>query len=426
MEKTDPCYQAYTQILHEELVPAMGCTEPIALAYGAAKARSVLGGLPDRVEVLVSGNIIKNVKSVIVPNTGGLKGIGAAVAAGIVAGDETRQLQVLSRVTAEQKERIAAFLQGCPIDVKATKSGPTFDIGLTLFKGSGYVRLRIVDYHTNIVLVEKDGAILKKDELQDKDTDSGLTDRSCLNVKKILDYAATVELDCVRDILEEQIRYNMAISKEGLTHNWGACIGRVLLQSRDDSLNIRCRAAAAAGSDARMSGCEMPVVICSGSGNQGIAASVPVIVYAENKSHTHEETLRALVVSNLITIHQKSSIGRLSAFCGAVSAGCGAGAAIAWLETGDYDAVAHTLVNALAIVSGIICDGAKSSCAAKISTAVEAGLLGFEMYRNEKQFVNGDGIVANNVENTIRNVGRVGRDGMRETDQVILRIMTGR
>ncbi len=425
MERNDPCYPAYTQILREELIPAMGCTEPIALAYGAARARAALGARPDRVEVLASGNIIKNVKSVVVPNTGELKGIEAAVAAGIVAGDETLRLEVLSHVTAEQKREITAFLRQCPIQVRPTTSGPIFDIGLTLYQGEHWVRLRIVDHHTNIVLLEKDGADLLEDGGHAPQAGEGDTDRSCLSVERILDYAASVELEDVRALLERQIRYNCAISEEGLRGEWGACIGQVLLHTEGESLRTRCRAAAAAGSDARMSGCELPVVICSGSGNQGITASVPVIVYAEATGRTREELLRALVVSNLITIHQKTGIGRLSAFCGAVSAGCGAGAAIAWMETGSYDAVAHTLVNALAVVSGIICDGAKPSCAAKIAAAVDAGLLGYGMYREGRQFYDGEGIVTKGVEKTIRNVGRVGRDGMKGTDQVILRIMTG-
>ncbi len=424
IQKNDPKYRACVQILREELVAATGCTEPIAIAYGAARARSVLGAVPDRVDVLASGNIIKNVKSVIVPNTGGLKGIQAAAAAGIIAGDETLMLDVLSHVTEDQKAGIRAFLETVPVTVNPTKSGPIFDIDLTLYRGKSKVRLRIVDRHTNVVLLEKDGNRLLEAPWQ-KQPQEHRPDHSNLSVESILDFAGTVDLNDVRDVLEEQLRCNMAISAEGLGHDWGVSIGRVLLDAYGDSLPVLCRAAAAAGSDARMSGCEMPVVICAGSGNQGITASVPVAIYAERTGRTHEEMLRALIVSNLLTVHQKAGIGRLSAYCGAVSAGCSAGAAISWLDGGGYEAVAHTLVNALAIVSGIVCDGAKPSCAAKVATAVDAGMFGYEMYKRGKQFIGGEGIVTKGVENTIANVGRLGRDGMRETDKEILRIMTG-
>lgn len=428
MQKNDPRYQAYIQILHEELIPATGCTEPIALAYGAARARSILNAIPDRVCVLASGNIIKNVKSVVVPNTGGRKGIEAAVAAGIVAGDETLLLDVLSHVTDEQKTKIGAYLDQNIISVRPTKAGPIFDIDITLYHGKDSAHLRIIDRHTNIVLLEKNGQRLLEipwagEENQAKAEKS--TDRSCLTVEGILDFAESVDLGEVREIVENQLHCNMAISKEGITHEWGACVGRVILDAYGDSVAVHCRAAAAAGSDARMSGCEMPVVICSGSGNQGITASVPVAVYAQRTGHSQEEMLRAVIVSDLLTVHQKAGLGCLSAYCGAVSAGCSAGAAISWLDGGGYEAVAHTLVNSLAIVSGIVCDGAKPSCAAKIATAVEAGMFGYEMYKRDKQFFGGEGIVTKGVENTINNVSRLGRDGMRETDREILSIMTG-
>ena len=422
MEKTDAKYQAYLQILREELVPAMGCTEPIALAYGAAVARRKLGCLPDTVSVQVSGNLVKNVKSVIVPNTGGLKGIPAAVTAGLVAGDPDRVLEVISVVTEEQKAEMAGFLQSHPIQVRLADTPLTFDYTVTLTGGGHTVTLRIVNYHTNIVLLEKDG--LREIDLPvEGEQETALTDRSVLSIKDIVDFADSVDVDELRPMLDPQIQYNMAIAEEGLLHAYGSNVGKVLM-STEASLERRARAKAAAGSDARMNGCEMPVVIVSGSGNQGITASVPVIEYARSLGIPEERMYRALAVSDLCTIHQKTYIGRLSAFCGAVSAGAGAGAGICYLLGGGYDQVKHTIVNALAFHSGVVCDGAKSSCAAKISMAVEAGIFGYQMYQNGQQFHTGDGIISDTVEHTIQNVGELGRQGMRETDHVILDLMT--
>ena len=424
MERTGIQYQTYVQILKEELVPAMGCTEPIALAYCAAKAREVLGCMPEKCRVEVSGNIVKNVKSVIVPNTGGLKGIEAAAAAGIAAGDASRILEVIAGVTEEQKVQIKEFLDSVPIQVEPLESDEILDMIVTLYHGEDWSRVRIANYHTNIVLIEKNGEVLyRKGEIAVKDTQ--MADRSLLNVKDIYEFAKTADLDDVREILARQIAYNSAISEEGLKNDWGANVGSVLLKAYGNDVRVRARAAAAAGSDARMSGCEMPVIINSGSGNQGMTASLPVIEYAKELGSTEEELYRALLLSNLITIHQKTGIGRLSAYCGAVSAGCGAGCGIAFLLGGDFKTIAHTLVNALAIVSGIICDGAKPSCAGKISAAVDAGILGYQMYMNGQQFYGGDGIVSKGVENTILNVGRLGKEGMKETDKEIIRIMTG-
>ena len=328
MEISDVKYSQYLQILREELLPAMGCTEPIAMAYAAAKARQTLGEMPDRIDIVISGNIIKNVKSVVVPNTGGLKGITAAIAAGTVVGDADRQLEVLSSVKPEEIPKIAEFMKSCEMTVMKSDSGKLLDIDLHMYKGTDNVRLRICDNHTNIVLIEKNGKTLfKKDSSGGK---SNETDRSILNVRDILDFAESVRLEDVSDLLERQIEYNLAISEEGLRGNYGASIGKTLLETRGDDVRVRARAQAAAGSDARMSGCELPVVIVSGSGNQGMTASLPVIVYALDMHASHEQLLRALVVSNLITIHQKTPIGRLSAFCGAVSAGCGAASGVAW------------------------------------------------------------------------------------------------
>ncbi len=424
MEKQDAKYAAYIQILKEELVPAMGCTEPIALAYGAARAREVLGEMPDRVVVGASGSIIKNVKSVIVPNTDHLRGIPAAAAAGIVAGDADKELEVIASVSSEQTAQMKEFMEQVPIVTEHIDNGITFDIVITLYRGDSYARVRIANYHTNIVLVEKNGEILEKKPVAGESED-GLTDRSLLNMKDILDFAETVDIEDVREVLERQIDYNWAIAEEGIRGNYGANIGSVLLDMEGESVRVRAKAMAAAGSDARMNGCELPVIINSGSGNQGITASVPVIVYAEDRKASHEMLLRALTLSNLTAIHQKTAIGRLSAYCGAVSAGAGAGAGIAYLHGGSYKEIVHTVVNALAIVSGIVCDGAKASCAAKIASAVDAGILGYQMYIRGQQFYGGDGIVTKGVEETLKNVGRLGKEGMKATNEEIIRIMIG-
>ena len=422
MEKTDSRYSAYIQILKEELLPAMGCTEPIAIAYAAAKAAEVLGTRPERLLVEVSGNIIKNVKSVVVPHTGGLRGIPAAAAAGAAAGDAGAELEVISNVAPEQIEEIADFLRNTPIEVRHVDNGHIFDIGVTASKGDDSAYVRIADYHTNIVTVRLNDSILFHKEL-DVPTESGLTDRSCLTIEGIVEFADIVDVEEVRETLERQIRYNMAIAEEGLAGDYGANIGSTMMLGHEYDLKYVMRSYAAAASDARMNGCELPVVINSGSGNQGITTSVPVIVYARANNKSKEELLRALCVSNLVTTHLKTGIGRLSAYCGAVSAGCGAGAGIAYMQGLGIDGVAHTVVNALAVNSGIVCDGAKASCAAKISVAVEAGLMGLSMYKKGNEFFGGDGLVKNGVESTIDTVGRLARFGMKETDEEIIRLM---
>lgn len=425
MQKNDPRYMHMIRILREELVPAMGCTEPIAIAYGAARARSILGHMPDAVEVMASGNIIKNVKSVVVPNTGGLKGIEAAAAAGIVAGQADRILEVISEVTQPQREAIAGFLQSCPIRVVPDESDVIFAITLTLRAGAESVRLVIRDYHTHIVYIEHNGEVLLQDgKASQTSAESELTDRSVLSVEGIFDFAQTCDINDICALVEPQIEYNYAIAEEGMRGTWGACIGRVIRDCCGTEIWSRARYMAAAASDARMSGCEMPVIIVSGSGNQGITACVPVVEYAKHLQVSRETMLRAVLLSDLLTIHLKTGIGRLSAYCGAVSAGCSAGAAIAYLHGGGLREIEHTLVNSLAIVSGMICDGAKPSCAAKISAAVDAGLVGYSMFRCNQQFRGGEGIVTKGVENTISNIGRIGRLGMRETDREIIRIMT--
>lgn len=424
MEKTNERYGAYVQILREELVPAMGCTEPIALAYAAAKAREVLGDLPERVLVEASGSIIKNVKSVIVPNTNHLKGIPAAAVAGIIAGRPEKELEVIAQVTREQVIQMKEFLDRVPVEVRHIDQGITFDIVVTLYRGDSYVKVRIANYHTNIVLIEKDGEVLSHIEVTGE-SEEGLTDRSLLDMEHIWDFVNTLDVEDVKEILDRQIAYNTAISEEGLRGDYGANIGSVLLDTYGEDIRTRAKAKAAAGSDARMNGCELPVVINSGSGNQGITTSVPVIEYARELQVGDDKLYRALTLSNLTTIHQKTLIGRLSAYCGAVSAGAGAGAGIAYLCGGGYKEVVHTVVNALAIVSGIVCDGAKASCAAKIASAVDAGILGYNMYKRGQQFYGGDGIVTKGIEATIKNVGRLGKEGMKETNEEIIKIMIG-
>lgn len=425
MLSSDPRYGNYLKILQEELVPATGCTEPIAIAYGAAKARELLGVLPESVLVEASGNIIKNVKSVVVPNTNSLKGIEAAAAAGIVAGQSDKILEVISEVTPAQRAEIRVYLADHHIVVKPAEGDKVFDILITLRAGNDHVKLRISDYHTHIVYIEKNGEVLfQSGEVLSDSARDMLTDRSCLSVEGVLDFASTCNLEDVRALIERQIDYNYAIAEEGMRHSWGANIGSVLKEHYGVGIYSRARYMAAAGSDARMSGCEMPVIIVSGSGNQGITASVPVVEYAKELNVSRDQMVRAVLLSDLLTIHLKTGIGRLSAYCGAVSAGCSAGAAIAYLHGGGFREIAHTLVNSLAIVSGMICDGAKASCAAKISAAVDAGLVGYSMFRSGQQFRGGDGIVTKGVEETIRNIGRLGRLGMRETDREIIRIMT--
>ena len=391
MKPGDDLYQKYIAILQEELRPAMGCTEPIALAYAGAKARQVLGALPDRVRLAVSGNIIKNVKSVVVPNTGGQRGMAAALCAGIVAGDPDRELQVISQVPAAMHETIRTYRDTVNLEIVPAESTLVFDIDLRVFAGADQVRLRIVNNHTNIVCIEKNGEKLLNLPVSESSEDH-LTDKSCLNVASIVEFADCLNVEDVRPFVGEQIRCNMEIAQEGLNGNWGANIGQVILRRQGGSLEKKAAAYAAAGSDARMSGCEKPVVIVSGSGNQGITASVPVAVYARETGASEEQLLRAVALSDLVTIHQKAGIGRLSAYCGAISAGCGAGAGIAYLEGGDARAIAHTVVNAIAILSGTICDGAKASCAAKIAAAVDAGILGYQMYLEGQQFYSGDAL----------------------------------
>ncbi|MBQ2701559.1 MAG: serine dehydratase subunit alpha family protein [Clostridia bacterium] len=416
---TEEKYQRYVNILKEELVPAMGCTEPISIAYAAAKAREVLNDEPIRAKVEVSGNIVKNAKSVVVPHTGGMRGIKSAFLAGLIAGDAAAELEVISKVSEREIEEIGKAKETFDVEVVTPEDARIFDIGITLFSKNHSSYVRIADAHTNVVTVKKDGKPLFEKPLIDREK----TDKSILSVEDILAFAEIVREEDVKETLDRQISYNMAIAEEGLKNDYGANVGKVLLRSYQPDIKITAKAYAAAASDARMNGCELPVVINSGSGNQGITASVPVIVYARGLHSSTRKLYQALCVSNLITIHLKKGIGALSAYCGVVSAGAGAACGIAYLLGGGQAEVAHALVNALAIDSGIICDGAKASCAAKIATAVDSGLLGLNMYYNGNEFFAGEGIVKSGVENTIRSVSRLAHRGMQETDKEIIRIM---
>lgn len=413
-------YQNCVETLKRELLPAMGCTEPIAVAFAAALARKTLGKLPEEVTISVSGNILKNVKSVVVPNTGGMRGVISAAAAGIAVGDPDKELEVLSTLTDKDREEIKRYISAAKFNLEEARRGQIFDIGILVRAGEETAYVRITERHTNVVYIEKNGKALKQGGESVKEAEvleDGLT------VEEIVEFAENVNLDDVRELIERQLKYNLAISDEGLKGDYGARVGKTILSAFGKDIHTLAKARAAAGSDARMNGCALPVVIVSGSGNQGITASVPVATYAEYLGSSHEKLLRAVILSDLVTVHLKSRIGRLSAYCGVVSAGCGAAAGICYLHGGKYEEIARTIVNALAIDSGIVCDGAKSSCAAKIASSIEAGLVGFEMCRQGNLFHGGDGIIESGVENTIRNVGDLASRGMRETDAEIIRMM---
>ena len=420
MKREDNIYQIYVQILKEELVTAMGCTEPIAISYAAAKARAVLGELPEKVVVKASGSIIKNVKSVVVPNTGGLRGIEAAAAAGVVCGNENKKLEVLSEIESEDIERIKGYLGQADIKVEYQETGRTFDLSVCVYKEHSQACVRITDYHTNIVQIEKNWELIR-DDLKDEKIEKA--NRDVLSMENIWEFVRCADIEDVKETLDKQIECNMKIAREGIRGNYGANIGSILLKMEGDAVQVRAKAMAAAGSDARMNGCGLPVVINSGSGNQGITCSVPVLVYGESLNCDIEKIYRALLLSNLTAIYIKAGIGTLSAYCGAVSAGAAAGAGIAYLHGGGYEEIKHTVVNALAIVSGIVCDGAKASCAAKIASSVEAGIVGYYMYLNEQEFCAGEGIVAEGIDRTIENIGILGKEGMKETNKKIIEMM---
>ena len=427
MELTDFDCGQFIAILQEELVPALGCTEPIAIAYAGAHARALLGKIPDRVCIKSSGNIIKNVKSVTVPNSGNMKGIPAAAAIGIIGGNPDKGLEVLADITEADIIRTKEFLEQVSCKVSLLDTVASLHFIVEVFAGADSASVEIIHQHTNIVRTTKNGKEVMSVPFDPASANAALTDRSGLSVKKILAFADTIDLNRVRPILERQIEYNTRIAQEGLEHRYGINAGANLLKAaeaeRAVTVKIRAQAAAAAGSDARMSGCTLPVVTNSGSGNQGLTASLPVIVFAEEKKLPHDRLLRGLLVSNLIAIHQKTRIGRLSAYCGAVSAACGSGAAVTYLSGGSYEQVCETITNTLAVVSGIVCDGAKPSCASKIASSVDAALNAHYLAMQNRVFQAGEGIVKGDIEKTIAGVGSVAADGMRETDKVILRIM---
>ncbi len=415
-------YDSFIDILKEELVPAMGCTEPIAVAYCAAIARDTLGCMPEKTELIVSGNIVKNVKSVVVPNTGGRKGLRTAVGAGLCFGKAEKELEVISDATPKDLAELDEFLKSADITIADADSEQPFDLAVRLTAGTDTAYVHIVSHHTNVVRIQKNDEVLL-DKPFSNEAVQAPENRKLLTVERIVEFAECVNIEDVRPIIQRQIDYNLAIAKEGLQGNYGAEVGKILLLSYGNSVHNRAKAWAAAGSDARMDGCELPVVINSGSGNQGITTSLPVIIYAQECAVSEAQMFRALVISNLVTIHLKTGIGSLSAYCGATSAGAGAGAGICYLYGGDCKQISRTIVNALAINSGMICDGAKASCAAKIASAVEAGLLGMLMNKHDSEFFGGDGIVVHGVENTIRAVSDIARDGMRGTDKEVIRLM---
>lgn len=417
-------YDNYINILRGELLLAMGCTEPIAIAYAAAKARAVLGIRPERVKVFCSGNIVKNVKGVIVPNSGGMKGIDAAAVLGIVGGKEDHVLEVLNRVSEQEIEETKTLVRSKYCDCNLVEGEESLYIRVEVEAGDERALVEIKNKHDHISKIEKNGhLIFSQDDLVAK----AAADKSKLNLKDILEFADTVLPEDVKEMLDLQIQYNSAISREGLKHPWGAKVGQTLLEKYGDKdVDNRAKAAVAAGSDARMSGCALPVVINSGSGNQGITVSLPVMEYAKELGSSEAQLYRALTAANLIAIHQKRFIGNLSAYCGAVSAGCAAACGIGYLEGAGYQVIANTIINTLASIGGMVCDGAKPSCAAKIAGAVEAGILGYNMAKKGNVFQSGEGLVGEDVERTIRNLGRMGKEGMRSTDVEILKIMLGK
>ena len=416
---TEEEIRGYTEILKQELKAALGCTEPISIAYGAAYARKLLGDMPEACEIFCSGNIIKNVKAVTVPGTGGLKGIETAVLAGAISNKPELGMEVLSGMTEKDREELRHLLNSNMVKVRALDTDHALHFILKMRAGEENVSLEIIDSHMQIGEVTKNGIRYKE---ADKKENQINEEKIKLSLKKILVYAQEVDLEDIRIPLERQISCNMAIAREGLKNSWGAGVGRVLSKRGMDIYTHMC-AAAAAGSDARMNGCPLPVVINSGSGNQGLTVSVPVVLYAQYCSYNKDRLLRALCVSNLTAIHQKERIGKLSAFCGATSAAAGAACGVAYLDGAEFSVIEQTLVNAVTNVGGMVCDGAKSSCAAKISTALYSALLGYELAKQEKGFRPGEGIVGKTAEATIANIGRMAAQGMKSTDKEILQIM---
>ena len=427
MERSSKTYQTLVGILKSELVPAMGCTEPIAIAYAAAKAREVLGQMPEKIVVECSGNIIKNVKGVIVPTTKDMKGIDTSAILGSIVGGSSRKLEVLTAVKPADIQKTKELLEANICETRILEGSCNLHVIVRSYCGSNSSLVEIADGHTNIVRVERNGEVIYSAERKIGNDNAPAPERSLLNMRDIYEFASTVDIEDVREILLRQIDLNMKIAQEGLTHSYGVNVGSCLLKYYgSDDVKVMAKALPAAGSDARMSGCVYPVVINSGSGNQGLTVSLPVVVYARYLGVGEEKMLRALVLSNLTAIHQKTGLGKLSAYCGAVSAACGSGAAISYLYGGDFNTISRTITNTLGNVSGIVCDGAKPSCAAKIASAVDAAIMAHYMAQEEKVFNPGEGIITGDIEHTIQNIGRLGRDGMRTTDLEILNMMIGK
>ena len=418
-------YENYIAILREELVPAMGCTEPIAIAYASAKARETLGEEAAHLHVSCSGNIIKNVKGVIVPNSGGQKGIEAAAILGAVGGDSSRELEVIAGVTDEARALTRKLVRENFCDVSLAEDVPNLYIEVTAESQNHKSLVRIENFHTNITLVKLDGKIIseRSPEKVRVDSQSSTADKSMMTLHGIVEFADGLKVSDVEEILSRQVEYNVRISQEGLDNKWGACIGKTMIETWGDDVRTCACARAAAGSDARMSGCPLPVIINSGSGNQGITVTLPIVEFAERWRISRSKMFRALAVSNLVSIYIKHFIGSLSAFCGAVSAASGAGAGITYMAGGDYASIGRTITNTLANVGGIVCDGAKPSCAAKIASSVHAAILAHHMSMNYDEFRGGEGFVEDDVERTIKNMGYIGKIGMKETDREILNVM---
>lgn len=418
-------YANYLNILKHELVPALGCTEPIAIAYASAKAVQVLGEFPDTIEMSCSGNIIKNVKGVTVPNSGGMKGIDVAAILGAVGGNADKALEVLEGITPEHIARTKELLAKKICSCSLVEGVANLYITAKAAKGDHFAEVTIINHHTNITKIVKDGQVLLDLPVEAEAEDAGI-DKSRLTVKDILEFANEVRFEDIEEVIGRQVKMNSAIAQEGLDNNYGAQIGKTLMHVWGKGVTTRACARAAAGSDARMGGCSMPVVINSGSGNQGITVSLPVIAYAEEWEVSRDKMYRSLVVSNLIAIHQKFYIGSLSAYCGAVSAACGAGAGITYMYGGSYQQVSLTIINTLGNIGGIVCDGAKPSCAAKIASSIDAALMAFHLSIQNKSFLPGEGIIKGDVEETIKSMGYIGRVGMRSTDTEILNVMIDR
>lgn len=414
--------ELYLQVLREELIPALGCTEPIAVAYGAAKARAVLGVFPEKIMAVCSGNVIKNVKGVIVPTTGNMKGIETSAILGALAGNPDKKLEVLSEVTSQDIEKTRQLLEEKICEVALAEGVENLYIKITASSGQEWATVTISDSHTNITEIVKNGEIIYQAHGTASDG-ADQSDRGFLTLKGIYAFVNRAEVASLKSVLQEQVDLNSQIAEEGMVGDYGANVGKTLLKTYGERVENLAKAYASAGSDARMSGCVMPVVINSGSGNQGLTVSLPVVVYAKELQVSEEKLYRALALSNLVAIYIKSQIGKLSAFCGAVSASCGSGAAIAYLHDAEYQVIADTIVNTLANTSGIICDGAKASCAAKIASSVDAAIMGYHMASEGNAFHSGDGLVKEDADKTITSICRMAKVGMKQTDVEILKIM---